>query len=43
MKDIAHEITNVYITADGRKFLSLEKARKHQRILKKKLSKLHVQ
>tara|TARA_B000000609_G_C24069707_1_gene291309 strand:- start:61 stop:189 length:129 start_codon:yes stop_codon:yes gene_type:complete len=42
MKDISQEIDNVFITADGKKFLSLEKAKRHQRKLKKKLSKLHI-
>ena len=31
--DIKHEIDNVYITADGRKYTSLDKAKRHQRKL----------
>tara|TARA_R110000765_G_scaffold175490_1_gene280358 strand:- start:245 stop:364 length:120 start_codon:yes stop_codon:yes gene_type:complete len=33
MRPIDHEISFVYITADGRKYFSLEKAKRHQRKL----------
>lgn len=42
MKEIKHEIDFVYISSDGRKFFTKEKAEKYQRRLNKKLSKLHV-
>ena len=33
--DIKFELTNVYITDDGKKFLDIDKAIKHQKSLKK--------